>query len=177
MQLPTNFNGVLFLLKEPHRDKNDNPQSENVWPERLLNDDMIHGTKYDRGAVTKFRNRFREMLPYVNLSADELKNCAFFNVNPLGGGSVVSETYMKIDKGYTAKIIISDVNPKFIFTCSDIYSELKKEYFILPSDEIVGIRYANKSLKSFNHHQRQFFEIVHPTRSPKVLLPLDYSQA
>ena len=173
MQIPTNFNGVLFLLKEPHRDENEIEMSVNTWPIRLLNDEIIIGSKYEKGAATRFRNRFREMLRWVHLPTDELKHCIFHNINPLGGGSTVSETYKTIDKGVIAKEIIADIDPRYVFTCIDIYSELKREYGILSADETTGIRYAKRSLKRFQYNKIDFFEIYHPSsRNSRILLPL-----
>lgn len=174
MYIPTNFNGVLFLLREPHRSENENDDSVNTWPKRLLNDEIIIGTKHDKGAATKYRNRFREMLQYAHLSPNDLVNCAFYNINPLGGGATVSDMYEDMNKGSIASEIITDVKPRYVFTCIDIYKELKREYFILSAVETAGIRYANKSLKSFKYKNINFFEIYHPScrRSSRILLPL-----
>ena len=87
---PENFNGIVFLLREPNTG---GEPAEEFWFKKVLNDSENYHkslessnkekskTANSKRDATKFRNRFSEMLEFIDHKENDLKNSVFCNVN------------------------------------------------------------------------------------------------
>ncbi len=195
----TFFNGVIFLLREPNTGK-ENKQTEFWFKKRLTgnyayNDASMDKVQIrnDKGACTKYRNRFQAMLTYVFTGSDkELRHAAYFNLRPDAGEISRSKEYSERskDSDYVTNKFNSIVDycqnrtsgELTVFTCEEIFDMLKKCYHI-PEQSIKrdGVDYGKRgkmrSLKfkwdepdhSVTPIMITVYEIYHPSRSPKLI--------
>ena len=187
------FNGVVFLLREPNnksKDDIDSPKqvTEEFWFKKVLDDfDSYHNelklknepdnkiTNRKR-AATKYTNRFREMLISIRSDPNSLNNAIFCNVHPDYGETYCTTEYKKvmpqnaveIFEYLTSKHPHSDLN---IFTCRDIYNTLKDYLKILNEED--GLEYNKGILNMFhtlcNSHNITVYEIYHPSFSGRII--------
>lgn len=172
---PENFNGIVFLLKEPN-----NPDgAKEFWFKSMLDstEKYLKETKNSRSIFTKFKNRFSEMIEYTD-NNKELKNAIFCNVNPIYGKSKATNDFYEIlTSGKPEKMLeffssLKDIIT--VFTCKDIYRHLLKSDKIKVLKETSGLRYKNKNepLGCFECEIRStkvvVYEILHPSRSGKI---------
>ena len=179
---PDNFNGVLFILREPHKYENQSSEeavsgNKNWWGK-------ICSAAGETGKETAYTNRFHEYLNALEcLNAicendNDLSKAALANINPYGGEEKASECYREIsqDEKYNRiEHILREVRPKYIFMCSDIYNALKNNIGNEP-EENNGVKYNSnkrrqyKSLTlTFENQKIRCFEIIHPCISPKIV--------
>jgi len=156
------FNGVVFMLKEPdHKQvKAGDEDKRFFWFKRVVYDEKYYEDDLPKNEITTnkrvataFKNRFRQMLQVVGLNGeDDLKNTVFCNVHPEWGGAVETEDYKRTKKeNVTIKmeVLVEQCIRKqnrtslTIFTCRDIFKILKckysKEGYVI--DEVVGLKY------------------------------------
>lgn len=190
--LSNNFNGVVFLMKEPH-----NENTQEFWFKEVCTDDRAKNyfNKYPDNpkiSASKFRNRFNEVLKSLtNNSNLKLEECLFINLYPYNGKSsvdkesgykkIIKEKYrgieMRKDKEHSnislpyfdKRIdIILSCKPKYIITVSDIFDILLSERKCECKE---GIVYSNKKIKRCFYDGESkitYYEIYHPSRSSKI---------
>lgn len=162
-----NFNGVLFLLREPHTDES--PEDTLIGNKKwfyLVCDEENRKTRQS----ARYYNRFCEMLSYVQ--EENPLHSAFTNLKLTGGGSIASKEYRKISAEEKKSIIDALVDNidglQFVFTCSDIFNSL--DGFCSSTDNN-GIKYKGKKqvqMRRRVYRDITFFEILHPSQSPKI---------
>ncbi|MBQ8228322.1 MAG: hypothetical protein IJZ88_04840 [Clostridia bacterium] len=174
---PEDFNGVIFLLKEP----NNKTQAEEFWFKKMLKmpEEYEKETKISKSIFTRFKNRFNEMLDFIG-KGESLEDAVFCNVNPVKGDAKETdkvEEALKQNKPEEMLDFFCTLKDGItIFTCKNIYHHL------LESDKIQiktkksgsGLRYKNKTLGCFegevNNTKVTVYEIFHPSRSSKIEL-------
>lgn len=160
-----NFNGVLFLLREPNSDGKSVEESDNIWISKVLN---FEETKN----ANKYRKSFYSLLQSIGLNYANLPDCAFDNIKPNGGKASISVEYKKFsrqDKAKYAFLLIDEIKPSHIFTCSDIYDAIK-QYLIYnhvhyrETNEGIVYRRGKKNKIDFTYNNKdiQIFYIYHP---------------
>lgn len=159
----TYFNKVLFIMREPGGGKTDSDSTKGN-KEWFL--DVCKGGK--NNLQTRYFNRFSEMLKFVN--CENLSNSAYTNIKLNSGGTSVSKDYWKITKEEKKGVVdklIDNIKPEIIFTCWDIfnsvctYADIKKD----------GLKYnPNRIKRACEYRGVQVYEILHPCRSPKIIL-------
>ncbi len=172
----SNYNGILFIMKEPdagedagNRKKLDIISENNkAW---FL--DCIAGTDGKTKTDSTYQNRFKEMLKAVGCSDNELDKCAYANINPLGGGTSESKIYKNLindEKEVHKRVtkIIEQSKPEIVFVCSKIYKIIKS--LNQTAVKIDGLPYsAKKEYKAFyDDNNVKFYEIHHPIFSPRI---------
>lgn len=167
-----NFNGVLFLLREPNSNGKKVTRNDNNWISKVLN---FEKTKN----ADKYRKTFISLLNSIGYSDNNLPNCAFDNINPTGGKSSTGDEYRHFsvhDKANRALSIINEISPKYVFTCLDIYNDIKQYLidsqtnYIESNDGIVYKRgKRNKIEFSYNNNKIQLFNIYHPCLGWNIL--------
>lgn len=150
------FNGVLFLLREPN---SDGAKTDKFWFKECLENPIKRTRTFKR-----IFNRFNAMLKNYADNRD-LKNCAFANINNMGGYSKIGENYNKANKKGIALDKINTCNAKIVFTCSDIFNALLE----VAEASFDGVEYNNgKKMRKFALNDVMMYEILHPSRSPKL---------
>lgn len=176
----SNFNGVLIILRESHKDEEDwTISSEEIekksdkWIGNVLNvneelDKSLN--RKEKITVTKFRNRFAEMLKFIGENGEySIANIAFTNINLKGGGASVGKDYLEILKNYDFDELINGIeNLKYIFTCTEIFEKLRKKWNVTETREFDGIKYGNRQKRTFDYNNIRVYEIYHPSRSPRI---------
>ncbi len=166
-----NFNGVLFLLREPNSNGKPVPEYDNEWITKVLNFEQEKN-------ANKYRKTFCFLLNSLYLKNDSLPNTAFDNIKTDGGLSRCSHDYKDIkieDKGTKAIKIIDEINPTFIFACLDIYDAIKKQLSSKGIDYIEsnGLKYRkgvkNKITYKYNGRTLELFQIYHPSLGWDIL--------
>ena len=180
--LGNDFNGVIFLLREPNTEN-----ADSFWFKHCLNNTIPEGKdkKAYKGNFKKYKNRFQAMLTYVFPGSDkELRHAAYFNLRPDAGNRSKTKEYdeRSKDSDYVTKKFnnIIDycekrhVGKLTVFTCSDIFKKLTECYDIpKDSDGVDYGEYGKKESFKFklpDHPGTQIkvYEIIHPSRSPKL---------
>ena len=181
---PQKFNGVLILLREPHDEgKHDNAQGalegNKCWFENKIipeNPDLSQDEKTGKmlRLFRRYRNRFKEMLSYCG--ENTLENVAFANIKSEGGGSSASVDYWSLTtekKKENFKKIKEEIEKSnvlsFVFTVDDIFDA------IIPEFERNGLiyngkKYEGKSFRKAEIDGITYCEILHPSRSPRIIL-------
>ena len=190
----SNYNGILFIMKEPDagedaakreslkiisegnkewflkRIAGDKEERLTYFKDKGFTNDEIRKAKVD----FQYRNRFREMLRFANLDENSLRCSAYANINPLGGGTASSNIYKElISKGkYEVKnrveSIINMINPNTIFVCSDIYQILSDAHNDSNEEKCVPYINARRKYLAFSVNDKTFYEIHHPIFSPRI---------
>ena len=167
-----NFNGVLFLLREPNSNGKKVTRNDNDWISKVLD---FKKTKN----ADKYRKTFISLLKSIGYSDKNLHDCAFDNINPTGGKSSIGDEYRHFsvhDKANRALSIIDEISPKYVFTCLDIYNAIKQ--YLIDSqtnyiESIDGIVYKrgkkNKIEFIYNNNKIQLFNIYHPCLGWNIL--------
>lgn len=180
------YNGVLFLLREPHVAEEDKDKTveeitkkSDEWVGKMLNKTFTEAdwkdkkdAKVSKASATKYRNRFIEILSAIGINEKELPHIAYDNIYKQGGGSTQSKGYKEALKKYE-KANFDDLlenlsyKTNYVFTCRDIYSKLKSVLEI--TEETDGLRYNNSEhpFKAFTYtdskaNKLTVFEIFHP---------------
>lgn len=164
------FNGVLFLLRESHANKQDKGDEEKVtagsekWARNIFLN-FVTNTKeyanffdthlfessekkrYSKRSASCFGGRFCEMLDYIEVDKENLINSAFTNIYLKGGGAKESDDCKEYVENYKYKdftTLLGDLenNVRIIFTCDDIYKKLKEILKI--NERSCGVQYLNK---------------------------------
>lgn len=156
------FNGVLIILREPHIKHGETPEEAFLgnrrWFEHIISDRPM------TSLMTRYKNRFCEMLRYCNKQG--LSSVAFTNVNLDGGGKTASPKYWRTDKKPVLNDIISSVKPSTVL--------LPRELFNIVSYNLTtqsGIEYEHgKVLRSIKIQEVLYFEIFHPCYPRKIKL-------
>ncbi len=163
-----NFNGVLFLLREPNSNEKPVDKTDNKWISQVLTFQQIK-------SANRYRKTFLSLLKSIQLENEALPHCAFDNIKPDGGASTASKKYWEICLKCKIKRTLSifdEIKPSYVFTCLDIYAAIKS-YLIsnhinfTESDGITYIRrkrLINKHKLTFIYDGRkiQVFQIYHP---------------
>ena len=181
------YNGVLFLLREPHVSKEDIhltkeeiTEKSNRWVDKMLKDAFTETDwkdaeerKVSKTVAAKYRNRFCEILSFIGKNEEQLSDIAYHNMYVYGGGAVQSKEYKKYIQTYTQsnfETLLKKLGyrTRYIFTCRDIYIRLKALLKI--TDERNGLWYKNKEypFKCFFYTDSKFnkvtvFEMFHPS--------------
>lgn len=191
-----NFNGVVFMLKEPdHKQvKAGDEDKRFFWFKRVVYDEKYYEDDLPKNEITTkkrvataFKSRFCQMLQVVGLNEkDDLKNTVFCNVHPEWGGVVVTEEYKKTRKENVTnkmEVLVEQCIRKqnrmslTIFTCRDIYMILKCKYTNEGYDvsELDGLTYSKgknperkRIIINTGEYELTIYEIIHPTRSPYI---------
>lgn len=172
---PEEFNGIVFLLREPNDKKKDikrvdgKEEEDNkfFWFKNVLCGGRIYNEcdsekdkKRSMTAGTKYKNRFREMLRYIKHKDEDLNDAIFCNVHPEWGNTYKSDEYEETKQPNIVqkmKLIESraqqcKVRTLTIFTCKDIYDILKKMYekngCLVKEENEMGLRYRYGRKKS-----------------------------
>lgn len=159
----TNFNKVLFIMREPGGGKSDcdSTKGNEEWFREVCGDRK-------NGLQTRYFNRFSEMLKFVN--RENLSNSAYTNIKLNSGGKSASNEYRKITKEkkkYVVDKLIDNINPEIIFTCGDIFDSV----CTYADAKIDGLKYnSNRTKRACEYRGVQVYEILHPCRSPKIIL-------
>lgn len=182
---PENFNGIVFLLREPNTG---GKPAEEFWVKEVLtNSENYHkaleSSNTDKKKIanskrdaTKFRNRFSEMLEFIDHKEDDLMNSVFCNVNPKSGGKTLSKEYkeaMKNGKPQEMALYFASLKDEItVFTCFDIYDDLLELDNIKNKEEKTGLKYKSKVSRCFEGEigkaKIKVYEIVHPSVSSKI---------
>ncbi len=186
-----NFNGVLILMREPHISQKDKGQpveeierKSHEWITKVLNQSFTEADfaeckdekerRSARGAITKYYNRFCELLTLIGKSAETLPQIAYTNLHKEGGGATVDESYKAILNKFNFcefKEMIKPIsNLEYILTCGDIFEKLQS---ILPSNGCpdcsnLGLKYPSGRKRAMKYENVTIYEIAHPSRSPKL---------
>lgn len=150
-----NFNGILFILREP----NTKNQGEFFFRNKLL-----------EGKKNNYINIFQKLIESVDGSKD-IKDAAFANIRSNDGEGKISNAYTKIskdDKAERVKDLISCCGAKKVFICWDVYnsvlnSDLFGEKVECNND---GICYSNNRQKRkfiIKENDIEIYEIYHPS--------------
>ena len=161
-----NFNGVLFLLKEPNT--NDGEQ-ESFWFKDGL-EGKIPNSKSKR-VHTLYKNKFEQLLDYIGFSG--ISSCAYANIIPNRGFKSESSEYKSLCEEFRYnrfKKLIETCNPQIVFLCTKDFEaiikiEKGKEYIEPIENE--GIQYSNNKQKRAIHYKDskndlRVYEIYHP---------------
>lgn len=170
---PEEFNGIVFLLKEPN-----NPGgTDEFWFKNMLEstDKYLKETKNSRRIFTKFKNRFSEMIRYID-DEKELKDSIFCNVNPKCGESKATPDFYNLLKSGKAELMLEFFSTLkdtiTVFTCKDIYKHLLLSNETKSKNVMSGLKYKNETLGCFeyeiNNTKIIVYEIYHPSRSGKI---------
>ena len=170
---PENFNGIVFLLKEPN-----NPGgADEFWFKNMLvsKEKYLSESAGSRNIFSKFKNRFSEMLGYLDEKA-ELENSIFCNVNPIYGDREATRSFYRELKNGKAELMLeyfSELKDNItVFACKEIYRHLLKSGMLNIKKEYAGLRYKNATLGCFEceikHTKVTVYEIYHPSRSSKI---------
>ena len=156
----TEYNGVLIILREPHIKDGTSPEESFLgnrrWFENLINDKSINGR------MTRYKNRFNEMLSLCNKTC--LSSVAFTNINVDGGGKTASPKYWKMDKVPILNDIIATVKPSIVFTTKELFNIVSKD-----TETQSGIEYNDgKVLRSVKIQETVYYEIDHPCYSKRI---------
>jgi len=152
----SHYNGVLFLMREAHKANNSEKQpaidkGNKDWLERVIHYHYNHHTPMDVDdnptAISRYGNRFAEILEQLPVEDKNLESIAYANINPDGGASSMSPEYRKIvasEELFKARMdkIFSRIpkeDTKYIITCREAFEALS------PSDiqEDKGLKYRN----------------------------------
>ena len=132
------YNHVLFILREPNCPNNgDGRENKNLkWKTAILNNwtekECVreYGEKIEK--ATNYRKSFWSMLKKVGLQKEDLCNVAFDNIIQEYGERSVTEAYKQLEPGIKAECVSAILEmvkgTKYIFTCKDIYREIKKKW-------------------------------------------------
>ena len=197
--LGDDFNGVIFLLREPNTDGD---EADSFWFKNCLKDTIPKGKdkKTYRGNYQKYEDKFNMMLQCIEPDK-ELGQAAYFNLRPGSGGPERTHEYRchLRDPKYVADRfgeILKYCKPKatdnylYIFTCSDILDAFLRKrskqqqilrtdpYTIIEEDKQgVQFSYGSKKrrilCKTKDGFQITIFEIHHPSAESEVLPPKD----
>lgn len=160
-----NFNGVLFLLREPNTK---GKIQEEFWFKNSL-EKNIHQRSF-----SLYKNKFNIYLKYLN-GEYNLSDCAYANIRPTDGEKRKSDKYNKINNKdilnrFMSIVKACDNKVKFVFTCYDIFDALKEA----PNSQSVegfGIKYrkSDKTKRVMCIENITVYEIYHPsyTKYPK----------
>ena len=176
------YNGVLFLLREPHTDKKD----QNLPVEEIINKSnewvckMLNGSSYnsnwkrtDKAMATLYRKRLGQILKIIGINPKELPNIGYDNLYKPGGGATKSPEYGKNLKEYTRSAFEQlleklGYQTRYIFTCCDTYNQLKCVQPV--TEEAEGLQYKtfNRTCKQFLYRDAlgndvRIFAIYHPS--------------
>lgn len=157
------FNGVLFLLREPNTDK----QNE-FWFKRSLEENR------KQRSFSLYKNKFNIMLSYLP-EKYLLKDCAYANIRPLNGGKVKSVDYINekeisIFNRFNEIINCCDNRVKFVFTCYDIFNSiLNNSNGVLTNENGIEYNKVKDRKRVLKYNGITIFEIYHPsyTKYPK----------
>lgn len=172
----------LFILKEP------NDASEGFWLKEKWEGDFA-GDKQEittqKSIMSKFKNRFSEAICFVKKGRKcdedwlkELKKCAFANILPVHyeskDYSCASAEYQDLLTNqnyviYRVNKLIEACNPKYIFLCSDSFKIVHDSNVddITKENNNVSL-YNNRATGWFERDGVEYYEIIHPSRSPKL---------
>ena len=178
------YNGVLFLMREAHKGKenmslSDIEQGNKEWLCRVIHYHDDHNTHLNDddipSLISRYGNRFAEILKVLPIEDKSLENIAYVNINPYGGGSSASQKYsadLRSSEKFETRMaeIFSRIpmeDTKFIITCKDVFDKL------LSIDEIQkdkeGLKYKNGLVgrvgKKANEHIIYLEMKEHPCRS------------
>ena len=155
-----NFNGVLFVLKEPNSDNQTSFWFKNCFEE-------IPQDPVSKKSFTQYCNCFKKLLTYVPFEP-ELTDCAYANIKSFSGQSSVSVEYSCIkdrEKAERVESLIKACNPIVIFVCQDSFDALVKNKNLDIQLLEDGITYKNgeKRLRSMDYNNVKIYEIYHPS--------------
>ncbi|MGI6654315.1 MAG: hypothetical protein ACOX55_09420 [Christensenellales bacterium] len=148
------FNGVLIILREPHIMDGESPKEAFIGNRRWF--EHVISEKPTTGLMTRYRNRFGEMLRYCH--KNNLSSVAFTNINLDGGGKTASSKYWGMEKAPILNDIIAAVKPEIVFMTRELFNIVSKDI-----QTQNGITYENgKVLRSIKIRETVFYEIYHP---------------
>lgn len=161
---PSNgFNGVLFVLREPHKESGQTPEEAFNGNREWFVNKILNNAKGD-GLSSQYRNRFNEMLEICG--KQNLSSAAFTNINLAGGGKTAGKEYWDKDKASIISEIISTANPQYVFTCKEIFEAATQN-----AEMQEGITYeGDKTLRMAECDGVVFFEIYHPSYRRKIIV-------
>lgn len=170
---PENFNGIVFLLKEPN-----NPSGTNeFWFKNMLEstNKYMNETKISKGVFTRFKNRFSEMMKSKD-DKKELEDSIFCNIHPeYGESSETKAVDEAIKEGKAEEMLefFSTLKDEItVFACREIYRHLLESKKIKVVMKQPGLKYKKGILGCFvceiNNTKFIVYEIYHPSRSGRI---------
>lgn len=191
----SHYNGVLFLMREAHKADNSEKQSaidkgNKDWLERVIHYHYNHHTPLDvkdnPTAISRYGNRFAEILEQLPVEDNNLESIAYANINPAGGGKTKGKEYNDRLKQLDKRIadifsVISEEDTQFIILCRDAFDMLLSPSKI---QEGPGLKYRNNKIgragKKTDGHIIYLEMIKHPCISPtlekNVRIDLDWTE-
>lgn len=167
-----NFNGVLFLLREPNSNGKPVSENDNAWITKVLHSEQTKN-------ADKYRKTFYSLLNSLGFDNACLPNTAFDNIKPDGGESSISNEYKACslsERAIRAFSIIDEINPKYVFACLDIYEAIKryliynKIYYRESNDGLVYKKAKKSKIElTYNNVEIQIFQIYHPCLGWNIL--------
>ena len=151
------FNGVLFILREPRGDSKKSMDETTVgnraWYICMASDPQDHLQR-------QYHNRFTEMLRVVR--RDDLLRSAFGNTKKTGGGKNASNEYRKMTADEKRARIIEMVDasqPTFVFLPRELYRIIAGSAV----EETGGVTYMRgEQFRKCVYQGVTFYEIYHP---------------
>ncbi len=164
-----NFNGIVFLLREPNSKK-----PTDFWFKNVLDGTVVGQTP------SKYKNRFQQMLiaaglAHENAALDVLKNAVYCNIHPEFGENSATRSFHK-KKRDRSKLFLDDFPRKHkeltIFTLWDIFDIFLEHLEPLEAISKKGLEYSNTRKRCFQATKDgckiTVYEIIHPSRSSEV---------
>ena len=161
------FNGVLFILREPNSNGEVVTEGDREWFYKVINGDRT-ANRYGHYAKS-----FSAYMEHTDLDNKSLAGCRLENIHPEYGNPHCSKTYK--DMGDTDKLerfneIITEYCPRYVFTCDDIFKAVYESENLSYNDLPDGLFYPNKKTKKqkkmmiYTHKGKiiNVFEICHP---------------
>lgn len=179
----TQYNGVLILLREPN-DPQKKKKPEYLRDNALWFRDVIAGkclsdewkdSAYRNRAISRYGNRFREMLKAIDSTETlRLESVVFGNINIEGGGDFVGVNYGKTDKAKRLEDILRALSTcgyttRHAFVCLDLFQLIikEKDTDLLKNE---GFIYSNgKRMSKAVRGEIVYYEMLHPSRSPRIM--------
>ena len=180
---PSDFNGVLFLLREPHRTQNEATAEEVIkgnfeWLSHVIgrHPSVAADQCLCRDHQTSiYGNRLYEMLDSISNSKCDLRSIAYANINTSGGGASCSPEgksiiHDPIELRATLNRIFSYIpedRTVCIITCRDIFIQLVSKDSIRDN---TGFIYSNNTVsRTGKYNEITLIEMIkHPCISPRI---------
>lgn len=151
------FNGVLFILREPHGDSEESVDETTIgscaWYIRMAEKPQDHVER-------QYHNRFTEMLRVVR--REGLLCSAFGNIKKTGGGRTASKAYRNMTADEKRARIIEMVDasrPTFVFLPRELYRIMAES----AAEETGGVTYVRgEQFRKCLYQGVTFYEVYHP---------------
>ena len=179
------FNGVLFVLREPHKIRLSETNEQTLignrkWFRKIAEIDAEEASD-DKALLHRYKNRFNEMMVVCEKARyrcfHELQNTAYTNIKQTGGGKTASQEYWKIsaeDKYNILKQIIECVKPKVevIFLPRELFKIVLQKHPCYEPALKDGLIYRKQTaMKKVQIDGITYYEIFHPVHRRTIKIP------